>query len=298
MSPPTIDTFSYAAPGDPALKRLVIRLVERLTGQPHLKRMYLENQENPRAGETFWDAAVRHLRLHLHLSGETLDAWPRKGPLIVIANHPFGVLDGILISHLVHKVRPDFKILTNAVLNRAPEVRDWLLPIEFAETKEALAGNLKSRAAARDHLLAGGCVVVFPAGGISTSRHPLYGKAVDADWGTFTAGLVHQAKADIAPVFFAGQNSRLFQIASHMSMTLRLSLIFKEVHDRIGSQMAIRIGRVIPYKDLAAIKDRKAMMRMLRHRTYALSGDRRLLLNEDESIGAVTTSTDPAHGAT
>jgi putative hemolysin len=74
----------------------------------------------------------------------------------------------------------------------------------------------------------------------------------------------------VVPVFFAGQNSRLFQIASHVSMTLRLSLLFKEVHDRIGEDMIVRIGKRIPYEELKAISDRKKLMEFLRERTYAL----------------------------
>lgn len=83
--------------------------------------------------------------------------------------------------------------------------------------------------------------------------------------------MIHQAKSPVAPVFFHGQNSRLFQIASHLSMTLRLSLIFKEVHDRIGTDMPVRIGEVIPYAQLEDMKDRKALMKLLRDRTYGLA---------------------------
>jgi putative hemolysin len=266
----TVDTFSYATPDDPWVKRVIIRAVEVLTGQPTLKRMYLENQARPVPGESFWAAAVRHLALRVHTNRADLEALPRSGPLMVIANHPFGVLDGIVISHLISQVRPDFKILTNAVLYRAEEIRPYLLPIDFSPTKEALETNLKSRSQARDHLVAGNCVVVFPAGGIATSKSPFRGPAVDAEWGTFAAGMIHQAKAPVAPVFFAGQNSRLFQVASHMSMTLRLSLVFKEVHDRIGTDIPVRVGKTIPYEELAAIKDRKALMQALRERTLVL----------------------------
>jgi putative hemolysin len=94
--------------------------------------------------------------------------------------------------------------------------------------------------------------------------------AVVAEWKTFTAGLIVQAKAPVVPVYFAGQNSRLFQIASHISMTLRLSLFFKEVYDKIGSEIRVRIGRVIPFAELAAI-DRKKLMEFLRTETYALA---------------------------
>ena len=87
----------------------------------------------------------------------------------MVSNHPFGVLDGLVICHLVAKVRTDFRVLSNSVLYRAEEIRPFLLPIDFAETKEALKTNLKSRAEAKAHLMAGGCLVIFPAGGVSTT---------------------------------------------------------------------------------------------------------------------------------
>lgn len=266
-----IDTFSYADPTDPRLKKLFIRIVERMTGQPYLKWLYEENRANPVPGEDFWDAAVRKLELHVKYNTEALAHWPKTGPLVVVANHPFGVLDGLLICHLVAKVRKDFRVLTNAVLLRAEEVKEFLLPVDFAETEEALQTNLKTRAEAKKHLMAGGCLVVFPAGGVSTTPTIWHKRAIDAEWKNLTARLIAQAKAPVAPVYFAGQNSRLFQIASHISMTLRLSLIFKEVHDRIGSDVHIKIGEVLPYDRLAGINDRQSVMDKLKEITYSLS---------------------------
>jgi len=190
---------------------------------------------------------------------------------VVVANHPFGVLDGLLICHLVAKVRKDFRVLTNAVLLRAEEVKEFLLPVDFAETEEALQTNLKTRAEAKKHLMKGGCLVVFPAGGVSTTPTIWHKRAIDAEWKNLTARLIAQAKAPVAPVYFAGQNSRLFQIASHISMTLRLSLIFKEVHDRIGSDVHIKIGDVLPYDRLSGINDRQSVMDKLKEITYSLS---------------------------
>ena len=265
-----IDTFSYADPADPRLKRLFIRIVERITGQPYLKWLYEDNRANPVPGEDFWDAAVRKLELHLKYNEDALAKWPKTGPLVVVANHPFGVLDGVLICHLVAKVRKDFRVLTNAVLLRAEEVKEFLLPVDFAETEEALATNLKTRAEAKKHLMKGGCLVVFPAGGVSTTPSIWHKRAIDAEWKNLTARLISQAKAPVAPVYFGGQNSRLFQIASHISMTLRLSLIFKEVHDRIGSDVHIRIGEVLPYERIAGINDRQSVMDKLKEITYSL----------------------------
>ena len=269
-SPADIDTFSYADPADPALKRLFIRIIERVTGQPYLKWLYEENRANPVPGEDFWDAAIRKLELKLRYNAEALDQWPKSGPLVVVANHPFGVLDGLIICHIVSKVRADFRVLTNAVLLRAEEVKSFLLPVDFAETQEALKTNLRTRAEAKNHLMKGGCLVVFPAGGVSTTPTIWHKRAVDTEWKNLTARLIAQAKAPVAPVYFAGQNSRLFQLASHISMTLRLSLLFKEVHDRIGSEVHIRLGDLLPYERIAGINDRQTVMDMLKEITYSL----------------------------
>jgi putative hemolysin len=262
--------FSYAAPDDPHLKKLLIRTIERMTGQPYLKHLYETNRKTPLAGENFWDACVRHLELKIVYNEEALFAVPRHGPLVIVANHPFGVLDGIVISYITSKVRHDFRILTNSVLYRAEELRPYLLPIDFAETKEALAANIKSRAEGRRFLKDGGCVIVFPAGAAATTPKPWSRKAVDFEWGPFTASLIAQSKSSVLPVYFAGQNSRLFQLASHISMTLRLSLFFKEVYDNIGGEIRLRVGKVIPFSQLEAF-DRKEFMSYLRSVTYAMA---------------------------
>jgi putative hemolysin len=270
MPETTVDTFSYADPDDPRLKRFVIRVIERMSGQPYLKWLYDDNRAHPVVGESFWDSAIRRLELRLVFNEATLATWPKTGPLVIVSNHPFGVLDGVVISQIVSRVRNDFRVLTNAVLYRAEEIREFLLPIDFTETEEALKTNLKSRAEAKAHLLGGGCLVIFPAGGVSTTPTVWHKRAIDTEWKTFTARLITQAKAPVAPVFFAGQNSRMFQFASHISMTLRLSLLFKEVHDKIGSEIIMRIGEPLPFDKLPPMSDRQAFMNQLRDMTYAL----------------------------
>ncbi len=265
-----LDTFSYAAPDDPKLKRFVIRAIEKLSGQPYLKWLYEDHLNNPVPGESFWDAAVKRLELKIVVNEDGLNALPRTGPLVIVSNHPFGVLDGVVLCHLVSRVRQDFRVLTNSVLYRAEQARPNLLPIDFAETEEAMKTNLKTRAESKAHLAKGGALIVFPAGGVSTTPTVWHKRAIDADWKTFTGRLIGQAKAPVVPVFFAGQNSLLFQLASHVSMTLRLSLLFKEVHDKIGSEIHVRFGALVPYEKLSTTSDRHRFMEDLRAMTYAL----------------------------
>jgi putative hemolysin len=264
--------FSYATADDPPVKRGLIRLVERATGQPRLKRLYLENQRHPRAGESFFAAAVRKLDIDVRYEAQALARLPASGPLVIVANHPYGVLDGIVISWLVEKIRRDFVVLTNAVLMRAPEIREHILPIDFAGTPEATQTNIESRAAARAHLERGGAVVVFPAGGVSTAPDRLGRRpAVDARWQPFIAALIQRSRATVAPIWFGGQNSRLFQIASHVSLTLRLSLIFHEVKARIGTALPVVIGAPVAFAEIAGLRDRQALADHLHDLTYALA---------------------------
>lgn len=264
--------FSYADPAFPLAKRAMIQLIERLTGQPMLKRLYFDFRDHRPSDVGVFAAALDWLDIKLGIVPEQLANIPPTGPCVIVANHPFGVPDGIGVSALIERVRQDFLVLTNAVLVRAPEISPYLLPVDFAGTREALQINIETRQRARAHLDNGGCIVVFPAGGVSTSPDKFGRKpAVDAPWQPFTSQLIQKSKAPVVPVYFHGQNSRAFQIASHINPALRLSLIFKEVRDRIGTTIPVAIGRLIPYSDLAHIVGRKELADELNRRTYALA---------------------------
>jgi len=264
--------FSYATASDPPMKRRFIRLVERATGQPALKKLYLENRSCPHPNESFWQASVRSLALDVRYDAAALARLPKAGPVVFVANHPYGVLDGLVICWLVEKLRSDFVVLIHSALMRAPEVRDFVLPIDFSENEEARATNLATRAAARSQLDRGGAVIMFPAGMISTTPDPFGQRpAVDARWQPFIAQLIQRSKATAAPIRFGGQNSRLFQMASHLNATLRLSLIFHEVKLRIGTNLHVAIGEPIPFETLSSIKDRQALADELCRRSYALA---------------------------
>jgi len=263
--------FSYSTADQPLVQRAVIQAIEKIGGQRKLKRLYLQHQKSVAAGENFFAAAVRLLRIRVDFDRAALTATPATGPVLFIANHPYGVLDGITLTWLATQVRPDTKVLANAVLCQAPEAAANLLPVAFAPTREARETNVQSRLAAQSWLRAGHAVGIFPAGGVSTSEKPLKGPAVDLPWAPFTAKLLRLSQATVVPVFFAGQNSRLFQLASHMSLTLRLSLVFRETARRIGTTLNVRIGAPIPFSELAHIEDRAALVAELRKRTFGLA---------------------------
>jgi putative hemolysin len=267
--------FSYSTPEQPALQRAVIQTIEKFGGQRKLKKLYVQHQKSVAAGENFFAAALRLLKMNIDFDAAALALTPAAGPVIFVSNHPYGVLDGITLTWLATKVRPDTKVLANDVLCQAPEAAANLLPVAFAPTRAARETNVKSRLAAQSWLREGHAVGIFPGGGVSTSERPLKGPAVDLPWAPFTAKLLSMSKATVVPVFFVGQNSRLFQLASHLSLTLRLSLVFRETARRIGSKLKVRIGRPIPFSDVAHIEDRTELVMELRKRIFGLaqSGD-------------------------
>ncbi|MGD1879787.1 MAG: lysophospholipid acyltransferase family protein [Kiloniellaceae bacterium] len=259
--------FTYAAADDAAWRRAVIHGIEQLTGKPRLWRLYADYCNGP-AVDDFFTEAVERLSLNVALDSRELARIPREGPLVVVANHPYGVVDGIVLGYLLSRVRPDFRIVVNSVLYRLPELQPFLLPIDFAETREAQATNLASRRQARADLAAGRAIAIFPGGTVSTAPSPL-GRAVDPDWKPFVGRLVQESRATVVPVFFEGQNSRLFQLASQVSMTLRLSLLFREVVNKMGAELRLRIGAPLTYAQLAHFHDRRALTEHLRGLTYA-----------------------------
>ena len=245
------------------------RALELIGGQPKLRRLYLQNERQPRTGETFFDAAVRLLKLDVRYDASMLDLVPRDKPVVFIANHPYGVLDGI--TWLAMKARPDVKVLANSVLCQAPAARDNLLSIDFAPTDEARQTTINSRLAVQQILRQNGSIGIFPGGGVSAAMKPLKGPALELPWAPFTAKSVMMSRATVVPIWFEGQNSRLFQIASHLSYTVRLSLMFHETARRMGTQLNVNIGRPIPFEEMPAEQGRAAVLGYMRERTIELA---------------------------
>lgn len=263
--------FSYSTADQPVLQRAVIQAIEKMGGQRKLKKLYVQHQQSVKGGENFFDAAIRLMRMKVEYDEKALAATPATGPVLFISNHPYGVLDGITLTWLATKVRPDTKVLANDVLCQAPEAANNLLPVAFAPTREARETNVNSRRLAQGWLHEGHAIGIFPGGGVSTSEKPLKGPAVDLPWAPFTAKLLRMSKATVVPIFFVGQNSRLFQLASHLSLTLRLSLVFRETARRIGSRLKVRVGAPIPFAEIAHIEDRAELVAELRKRTFGLA---------------------------
>ncbi|GAB4448125.1 MAG: GNAT family N-acetyltransferase [Rhodocyclaceae bacterium] len=263
--------ISYASSARTRGGRAVVRVLENATGRLGLIRRARGYEDEVAAGRDFWTVIVERYGLSLDVVEGSLASIPATGPLLLVANHPYGILDGLMMGHILSQVRGDFRIIAHRVFRKAAELDRVILPINFDETKAAARENIAVRAEALRYLRAGGAIGIFPGGGVATAARP-FGPPMDPVWRNFTAKMILRSDAAVVPVFFEGQNSRLFQIASHLHYTLRLGLLIKEFRARVGEPVRIAVGEPIPRASLQAFgSDAKRMMDFLRRATYELS---------------------------
>ena len=264
--------ISYATSAKRRSGRAVIRVLENATGRLHLIRKARGYDSDVAAGADFWQVMTERYGVTLDVVGGTLESIPSKGPLIVVSNHPYGILDGLMMGRILSERRQgDFCVLAHQVFRRAPDLERVILPISFDETKEAAKLNLETRRNAVAYLQSGGAIGVFPGGTVSTSATP-FSTPMDPSWRTFTAKMISKSGATVVPVFFDGQNSRLFQLASHLHSTLRVGMLIREFRAKINKPVRVVVGRPIATETLGQFKkDPKACMDFLRKATYELS---------------------------
>lgn len=264
-------SYSYSAQSKGG--RALIRVMENSTGRLRLIKRARGYEDEVAAGRGFFDVMVERYGLSLDVVNGTLGHIPKEGPLIMIANHPYGILDGLMMGHILGQTRGDFRIMANSVFRKAEDLNRFILPISFDETKEALALNIATRKTALQYLSDGGAVGIFPGGTVSTAARP-FSRPMDPGWRSFTARMIAKSRASVLPLYFDGHTSRLFQIASHMHSTLRMGLLIKEFKKRVDTPVRIAVGQPIGRDVLDPLaKDSKAMMDFLRKATYELSTD-------------------------
>ncbi len=263
--------ISYAHSARSPAGRALIRVIENATGRLRLIRRAAGYERDVAAGRDFWQVIAERYGLSIDVIAGSLADIPAEGPLILVANHPFGILDGLIMGNILSAIRGDFRIVANTVFRKAEDLNRVILPVSFDETKAAMAQNLETRKEALSYLGRGGAVGIFPGGTVSTAA-TLFGPPMDPRWRSFTAKMVAKSRAAVVPIFFDGKNSRPFQIASHIHSNLRLALLISEFRARVDKPVRLVIGQPIDRDRLDRhAQDTKSMMDFLRQETYALS---------------------------
>lgn len=244
--------FTYSHSGQSWLRRHLIRTVEKASGSEQFNQLYCDWVASGAVGNPF-EVAVQLLRFQIALGGTPLAKVPKDGGLLLVANHPFGIADGLALGWLASQLRSEVRILTHSLLCAAPEFRPFLLPVDFRETPDARKRTAMSRRAAVDLLEKDGALIIFPGGSVATSNRPFSRPAAELPWHPFISRLATQRDTSILPVFLRGQNSLLFQLASHVSYTLRVAMLFNETRRRIGGEMSMTIGEPLESTELAVL---------------------------------------------
>jgi len=269
--------LSYASPHQPALTRWFIHSIEGLSGRDRFAALYdfWRRQVVP-SGERVFSRMLDLIDVRVRTAGQWPPAKLPVTPLVIVANHPFGIGDGIAVLSLVEQLGRPFRVMIHKDLLKIREMEPYSLPVDFSETKDALRNNMAVRHEAVRLLKEGVTIVVFPAGGVATAPKG-FGRARDLPWKMFPARLVQDAKASVIPMHFSGQNGRLFHLVSgpmnmaeregrvakfvgKASLTLRISLLIHEFARLSGKAIDVRVGDVLAWNELQALRDRKALL--------------------------------------
>jgi putative hemolysin len=242
--------------------------VERLLALKILRKIYNDIPESSDPAQ-FLKHVLDRFQISHSLYREDLRAIPPKGSTVVVANHPFGGIDGVLLASILSSVRTDVRILANYFLGRIPEMQPLLFQVDPFGKKSSINRNRMALKEAVRWVRRGGLLVVFPAGEVSHFSWKTK-KIEDPDWEETVARIIRWTRARVVPVYFKGRNSLAFQIAGLIHPLLRTLMLPREMLKKQSTLVHLKIGSTIPYKRIAGITRDSDLTAYLRFRTYLL----------------------------
>ena len=261
--------LTYVDDGDSWLRRWITQSVEILLGRRRLERHYVALKDQKLTPLSFFREAQNISGVNLEGNHQALRHLNNRGPLLFLANHPFGILDGLILCNLVSEIGGDFRVVINSLLCQDRDLAPHFLPIDFAGTREAERRNIRTKQLAGAALNDGTPLILFPSGTVSTATRFGLGPVTDTHWTTFAAKLVLRYQPTVVPVFFHGQNSRAFHIASHIAEPLRMAMLMHEALRRFNTTIHVDVGEALEPPEYEHLKDRQALTRFLYKRVQA-----------------------------
>ena len=266
--------ITFAEPEDGPARRLVISALERLAGRSAVEAVYRSLKTDRVPAHEFFSEALRRTGIDVRQRGANLDTVRKDGPLVIVANHPFGIIDGLVLCDIALRLRGDFRLLIHALLCQDATLARYFLPIDFSDRRQAVRNNIHSRRRALSALRDGIPVAIFPSGAVSTAKTMLgFGPVEEYPWSTFVARLVSESAATVLPVCFDGRNSRAFHIVSGIAEPLRLGMLLHESKRQFGRRIEVTIGAPISSEDLPRSASRQRLTEFLRDRVMSMRTD-------------------------
>lgn len=239
-----------------------------------LERLYRQVPEGLQ-GAAFAQALLDVFQVQVELSELDLPRIPVRGPVVVVANHPFGGIEGVVLAALLRQVRPDVKVLANYLLRHIPELEELFFFLDPFGRKGSVAANARGIRQAVRWVKEGGMLAVFPAGEVA-HLHLKQLLVTDPRWNPTAAHIARLAGASVQPFYFHGANGPLFHAAGLLHPRLRTALLPREMFKKRGSRVEVRVGDAIPARRLESIGDAEAVTRYVRERTFLLARRRQV----------------------
>lgn len=260
--------LSYATTFPNPLQRTAIQTIEFLTGKWRLlSRIRAFERRGIPSGHAFFAQALDVMGIDVQTPQEQLSHIPKSGPVIITANHPHGLVDGMVLAELIGRVRTDYKILTRSLLTDVEQIAEFMIPVPFDHEEDAIGKSIEMRKRAMEHLGNDGVILIFPSGKVASSD-TMMGPVIEREWNPFTAKMIQRSNATVVPVFFPGANSRLYQIANQISATLRQGLLIREVVIAMNKPQAPIVRPEIARDEIKEWSgDPRGFMKWLREKT-------------------------------
>lgn len=237
-----------------------------LLGLQDLNALYLRNKDH--VSPEFEAKILEDLGIHYEVKDEDLKRIPQTGSFIIVANHPLGGLDGIILLKLISEIRPDFKIIANFMLHRVEPLESRIFPVNPFETRKDIKNSLSGMKNAYKHVKSGYALGVFPAGEVSQRYNKKH--ITDREWQEPILKMIQKAEVPVIPIYFRAKNSEWFYRIGGLHPDLQTSLLIREFMRTRIKPIKLRIGKPIPYKDLKEFEDTKDLAEFLRKKTYVL----------------------------
>lgn len=265
-------SLTYSNTFDDPYTRNAIRAMEWLTGKVTILRRVREFERRGAAtGQAFWRAALDVMGVDLLTPAEEIARIPATGPVVLVANHPHGLVDGMILADMIGRVRQDYRILTRRILTGIDEsAASYMIAVPFPHEQDSQGKMIAMRARAMEHLGQGGLIALFPSGVVASSD-TMFGPVIEREWNLFTAKMIRTSGATVVRVRFSGANTRAYQVANRIAATLRQGLLLHEiVHTLDKPQRPIIAPPLTPQDWAGRMNDPRAFMAWLRESTLAM----------------------------
>jgi len=232
-----------------------------------INKLYSELEN--KSGIEFIDGLIRELKISYEVSEEEIARIPKTGPFITISNHPYGGIDSMLMVKTISSVRKDYRVMANFLLKKVNAIDEFILPVNPFEDRKDARSSILGVKHSLEHLKKGNPLGIFPAGEVSSYNIHSVGIS-DKQWMTPVLKMIKKAQVPVVPIYFTGNNSRLFHLLGLIHPSLRTARLPSELFNKKKKPIRIRIGNPISVKDQNEFRDIERYGRFLRAKTYAL----------------------------